>query len=178
MSEVNDLLDAFEDILKLPWKNNLSGAEKVWFVVYEPASERRIRLKLPEFELKTIQAGLKWLHIDITDSFANWMAKLDYREPYFKNPEDMDPVLEEFSEYVIDQILQLLDTGDANSIAAINGIASLFGITHASKIIDGVTQKISGRLLVFFPGRHDGSVYRLLDARDGWNYLAVPITAQ
>ena len=27
-----------------------------------------------------------------------------------------------------------------------------------------------------FPGHVDGSNYRLLDARDGWNYLAVPIT--
>jgi len=32
--------------------------------------------------------------------------------------------------------------------------------------------------LVFFPGERDGSNYRLLDARDGWNYLATPIAAQ
>jgi hypothetical protein len=32
-------------------------------------------------------------------------------------------------------------------------------------------------LLVFFPGQFDNNNYRLLDARDGWNYLAVPITA-
>jgi len=35
---------------------------------------------------------------------------------------------------------------------------------------------IAGRLLVFFPGEHEGNSYRLLDARDGWNYLAIPIT--
>ena len=34
-----------------------------------------------------------------------------------------------------------------------------------------------GRLLVFFPGEVEGNNYRLLDARDGWNYLATPITA-
>jgi hypothetical protein len=34
-----------------------------------------------------------------------------------------------------------------------------------------------GRLLVFFPGSRDGNVYKLLDAREGWNYLATPITA-
>jgi len=28
---------------------------------------------------------------------------------------------------------------------------------------------------VFFPGEHEGNSYRLLDARDGWNYLAVPL---
>ena len=37
---------------------------------------------------------------------------------------------------------------------------------------------IQGRLLVFFPGVYEQNNYRLLDARDGWNYLAVPITSQ
>ena len=177
MSEVNDLLSAYEEVLKLPWKNNLSGAEKVWFVVYEPSSERKIRLRLSEFELKTIQSGYQWKHVDVTNIFAEWMAQLEYREAYFENPSDMDPMLEDFAEDVIEKITSVLSDADERSIVALNGVASLFGLTHASKIIDGVTSKIAGRLLVFFPGRYDGSVYRLLDARDGWNYLALPITA-
>ena len=36
---------------------------------------------------------------------------------------------------------------------------------------------LGGRLLVFFPGSREGNVYKLLDAREGWNYLATPITA-
>ena len=36
---------------------------------------------------------------------------------------------------------------------------------------------MKGRLLVFFPGVYEQNNYRLLDARDGWNYLAFPITA-
>ena len=32
------------------------------------------------------------------------------------------------------------------------------------------------RLVVFFPGSKDGTNYRLLNARDGWNYLAQAIT--
>jgi hypothetical protein len=34
--------------------------------------------------------------------------------------------------------------------------------------------------LVFFPGEHhpEHHSYRLLDARDGWNYLAVPLLAK
>ena len=44
--------------------------------------------------------------------------------------------------------------------------------------MEAVTDCIGGRLLVFFPGEREGSNYRLLDARDGWNYLATPITAQ
>jgi hypothetical protein len=34
---------------------------------------------------------------------------------------------------------------------------------------------VPGRLLQTFPGTHEGGIYRLLDARDGWNYLAVSI---
>ena len=177
MSEVNDLLAAYGDILKLSWKDNLSGPEKVWFVVYDPSNERRIRLRLPEFELKTIQSGYKWSHKDITDSFANWMSKLDYRKAYFENPDDMDTMLVEFTESVISEVIDLLNSGEDKTVVAINGTASLFGLTHVSKVLEGVTSSIKGRLLIFFPGRYDGSVYRLLDARDGWNYLAVPITA-
>ena len=40
-----------------------------------------------------------------------------------------------------------------------------------------VEAHIRGRLLVFFPGIYEQDNYRLLDARDGWNYHAVPITA-
>jgi histidinol-phosphate phosphatase family protein len=37
-------------------------------------------------------------------------------------------------------------------------------------------QSIHGRLLVLFPGTKNENNYRLLDARDGWNYLANGIT--
>ena len=40
-----------------------------------------------------------------------------------------------------------------------------------------VERDIKGRLVVFFPGQYEHNNYRLLDARDGWNYMAVPITA-
>ena len=36
---------------------------------------------------------------------------------------------------------------------------------------------VPGRLVVFFPGSYEDNNYRLLDAYDGWGYLAVPITA-
>jgi hypothetical protein len=45
-----------------------------------------------------------------------------------------------------------------------------------SALLNDVNDAIAGRLLVFFPGEHEGNNYRLLDARDGWNYMATPIT--
>jgi hypothetical protein len=44
--------------------------------------------------------------------------------------------------------------------------------------VDAVAKDVRGRLLVFFPGEIDNNVYRFLDAREGWNYLATPITCQ
>jgi len=60
----------------------------------------------------------------------------------------------------------------------VHGLGSLFGITSVSALIEAVAGNIRGRLLVFFPGHYEGNNYRLLDARDGWNYLAVPITTK
>src|SRR5947209_3342847 len=55
--------------------------------------------------------------------------------------------------------------------------ASLFGFLKVSEILPLVEGDVRGRLLVFFPGTYEQNNYRLLDARDGWNYHAVPITA-
>ena len=91
----------------------------------------------------------------------------------------MEPALEDFAVAVAGQVIAAL-TSDAvgdQTVVAIAGLASLFGLTRASKLLRSVDSAIRGRLLVFFPGQHEGSNYRLLDARDGWNYLAVPISA-
>ncbi|MFH1688626.1 MAG: DUF1788 domain-containing protein, partial [Candidatus Eisenbacteria bacterium] len=56
------------------------------------------------------------------------------------------------------------------------GVACLFGLTRLSLVLKEVVKDIRGRLVVFFPGEYEENNYRLLDARDGWNYLAVPIT--
>ena len=45
------------------------------------------------------------------------------------------------------------------------------------EVVDKLAPMVKGRLLVFFPGSFENNNYRLLDGYDGWNYLAVPITA-
>jgi hypothetical protein len=62
------------------------------------------------------------------------------------------------------------------SVVAVFGVGALFGFTHVSEILKLVEPHIRGRLVIFFPGVYDQNNYRLLDARDGPNYLAVPIT--
>jgi hypothetical protein len=57
-------------------------------------------------------------------------------------------------------------------LLAIAGAGSLLGLSLVSSLIEKVAPQIPGRLLLLFPGRYDAEVYRLLDARDGWNYRA------
>ena len=64
-----------------------------------------------------------------------------------------------------------------NPVVALKGVACLYGLLMVSDLVKALAANVPGRLLVFFPGEHEGNNYRLLDARDGWNYLAVPITA-
>lgn len=179
MSQIEQLLAAYREFVSLPWQERLAGSQKVWFAVYDPAQERRLRLRIPEFEMATKEAGHHWAYLDITDSFAHWMAAHKYRERYFQRPHLMDLALRDYATHVSEAIKAALSAPgvDPNTVVAIGGVASLFGLTHASTVLEPVTSGIQGRLLVFFPGRYENGIYRLLDARDGWNYLAVPIVA-
>jgi hypothetical protein len=179
MSEIEGLLRAYEQFVRLPWDRTLAGPQKVWFAMYDPNQERRLRLRVPEFKVATESAGHGWLAIDLTDTFAVWMSQHEYRESYFEEPEDLELALDDYATYVADLVVQQMraPTVDVNTVVAIVGIGSLFGLTRASALLEKIAAAIKGRLLVFFPGQHDGANYRLLDARDGWNYLAIPITA-
>ena len=66
---------------------------------------------------------------------------------------------------------------DLDAVVAVLGAGSLFPFLKVSQVIEGLAPKVQGRLVVFFPGERDGNNYRLLEARDGWNYLATPILA-
>jgi hypothetical protein len=179
VSEIDVLLKAYEDYLRGQWKPNLAGPQKVWFALYDPAQERRLRFRIPELEVATTKSGHSWEHLDLTDAFARWMAQHDYREEYFQDPEALDLELPDFVKSLAAEVTAVLTAPhvDANTVVALSGIASLFGLMRVSVLIEAVASSIQGRLLVFFPGHHEGSIYRLLDARDGYNYLAVAITA-
>ena len=66
---------------------------------------------------------------------------------------------------------------DENFVVALQGVGSLFGFLKVKEVVDKLAPEVKGRLLVFFPGSYEDNNYRLLDGYDGWNYLAVPITA-
>ncbi len=181
MSRVENLSKAYENFVRLPWNRRVVQEERVWFALYEPAEERRLRFRLGEIEEATLRAGHGWLVCDLTDEFARWMASHEYRESYFESPEDLtEDLLDDFAGHVAGAVAGVLASPAANevSVVAVYGLGSLFGLLRVSRLLEMISREVRGRLLVFFPGEHERGNYRLLDARDGWNYLAVPIDAQ
>lgn len=177
MSRTDALLRSYARYVSLPWDRALPGAQRIWFAVYHETDERRMRLRLPSFEIETRKAGHDWHLRDLTNAFASWMAQQEYREAYFESPEDLPNPHPAFGQYVVGQIRSALETSDENTVVAVVGVGSLFGFLKVSVLMNHIEGAIEGRLLVFFPGEYENNNYRLLDARDGWNYHAVPITA-
>jgi len=149
--------------------------------VYPPEHERRVRLHLPAFKAATTEHHHPWALTDITASFEHWMAGHDYRDAYFEDPELLETALPAFFDHLVQEVQTVLVAHpEPDGMVGLVGAGTLFGLGDAVKVsalLNAVNQSIAGRLVVFFPGEHDGNSYRLLDARDGWNYLAIPITA-
>jgi hypothetical protein len=179
MGRIEQLAEKYRQHISLPWQNTVAGAQRVLMVVYDKELERALRARKELFAIATRERGHGWIEVDIASSFASWLASEDYRDAYFQAPEDLQLKLEsEFSHHVADLICADLKKPEANtnSVVAILGVGSLFGFTRVSRVLKLIEPFIQGRLVVFFPGTYDQNNYRLLDARDGWNYLAVPIT--
>ena len=182
MSRVDDLVRNYDRFVHLPWPKTLAPAQRVWMAVYAPEEERRLRLHLPEFETATKKAGYDWALVDISDEFERWMGAHEYRDAYFEDPKLMQPELVGFFDILVESVReQVAAATTPRTIVGLVGAPSLFGLgehVKMSALIDRVQDEVEGRLLVFFPGEVDGNNYRLLGARDGWNYLATPITAE
>ncbi len=179
MNEIERLVEKYQRDIGLPWDPAAAGPQRVWFLIYDPMQERRLRLHIEDFEVATKNTGHLWKLVDLTDTFPLWMAQHEYREAYFAQPEDMDLALQDYASNVVEMVKNALTAPevDHNTVVAVMGLASLFGLMRASVLFERVAPFIRGRLVAFFPGHKDGSNYRLLDARDGWNYLAYAITA-
>jgi len=149
MSTIDTLVHKYEQTARLPWVAGEAGPKRIWFVVYDPTQERRLRFRLHDFEEATRSAGHRWKAVDLTDQFARWMANHEYREAYFEQPEDMDLALEDFADWLAAGLTAEL-TGpdvDDNTVVGVYGLASLFGLTRASALFDRTDSAIRGRML-------------------------------
>ena len=179
MGRIEELATRYRGHIGAPWQRNLAGDQKAIFVVYPKTDERKLRARLELFEMATTSTGNRWWGVDLTDSFARWMAGADYRDVYFEEPDTLAMKLRsDFVQYVALELRDALTAQevDEHTVVAVLGVACLFGFSRVSVVLKEVVKDIRGRLVVFFPGEYEDNNYRLLDARDGWNYLAVPIT--
>lgn len=179
MGRIEELANRYRGHVGAPWQRSLAGDQKAIFIVYPKTDERKLRARMELFEMATTSTGHRWRLVDLTDAFARWMAETDYRDVYFEEPETLAMKLRsDFVQHAAGRLRNAITAEgvDEDTVVAVQGVACLFGFTRVSLVLKEVVKDIRGRLVVFFPGEYEDNHYRLLDARDGWNYLAVPIT--
>ncbi len=178
MSTIDRLLSNYSRQVRLPWSTNMSGKQRIWFAVYPPSEERRVRARIPQFEALTLEANHGWATVDLTRLLPEWIAAHEYCEGIFAEPEHFS-ANSELEDLAVERVRQACasEDVDSTSVVAVTGLATLFDFMRVSSLIERVEDSVRGRLLVFFPGEYAGNVYRFMDARDGFNYMAVPITS-
>jgi len=186
MSRIDQLVQSYRRHAGIPLKQNVTIAERTWFVVYSPDEERRLRSRIAEFEIATKDCGLLWQEIDLTGSFARWLDSMDdpeEREATLATPsivEDYaDPGFRDFLAETIRRAVSEAPATDVDrTVFAITGLMELYDFIHVSQVMDALGKAVRGVLLLFFPGEREENTYRFLGARTGWDYLATPITAE
>ncbi|WP_300670198.1 BREX protein BrxB domain-containing protein [Desulfoluna sp.] len=179
MSKVKRLLQTYTKFVAIPWREDVAAAQRVIFCVYNETEELRLRAKIDEFELATRQVSHGWSLFDLTETFASWMASQRYATRYFQKPHLLSTLLPKYLDHIEKEFSAYLEKtqADADTVVAIQGVGSLFGFLKVKDVVDRLAPLVAGRLLLFFPGSYENNNYRLLDGYDGWNYLAVPMTA-
>lgn len=176
------ILERLKEHLSLPWPENVSPRERVVMVVYPPNEERKLRrlIQSGEFANEIKATGHGWQEYDLAPEFSRWLSEYEYRDRYLARPErlwDDQGNIRGLEEYLVGRIAALTNSMTSNDVLALIGGGGLFGLHSVSTLIERIESHIPGRLVIFFPGEHDAknNSYRLLGAKDGWGYLAVPI---
>src|ERR1017187_7870683 len=139
MSAIDRLLSNYSRRVRLPWSANIAGKQRVWFAVYPPAEERRVRARLPQFEAITLEAKHGWATVDLTRLLPEFLAAHRYREAIFQNPQHLraGSDLEVRAAALVEEACSR-EEADANSVVAVTGLASLFDFMRVSNLIDRV----------------------------------------
>ncbi len=180
MSKIDNLLKNYTSKISIPWRD-VAAAQRVIFAVYPEMDELKIRAKLEEFDIATKSVNDEkhgWVHFDITDTFAEWIHSLKYEKSYYQKPQLLASIIQKYGDFIEKKFDEILEAKKPTSedVIALTGVGSVFGFLKVSELVDRLAPKVSGRLLVLFPGSYENNNYRLLDGYDGWNYHALPIT--
>ncbi len=174
---VDDLLVQFRRQVALPWRADTAPEYRVWIMHYDKVLDRRVRARLPEFEDAARRAGHGWSVLGLAPLVAPWLAQHGLFDGLVDQPDELPSILPEFEAHIVARVREHLGQLGANDLLVLTGAGALFGLMRVSRLTQSVADAINGRLLLLFPGRHSDGAYRLLDARDGWSYRAVPIPA-
>ena len=180
MSRIDALLASFVRHLDLPWDPASPASPKVWMAVYDRTDERRLRARLDAFGDAVRARRLAWRALDVTTLVSNWLGAHEYAAAYFASPDLLEAEVADVERLALARLREALDEARADGargVVALVGTGSLFGFASVSDLIKAVEGEVPGRLVVFFPGVYERGRYRLLDARDGWDYRALTITA-
>jgi hypothetical protein len=178
IAKIDRLAGAFAGHVAIGWPASSSGSQRVIMIVYDPGEERALRRKLDLFAQGARAAGKSWTAVDLTPLVARWLEAQRYRELYFAEPDEFAAIGEDrIAAFVAGELEQALAADQSpDAIVAAFGVGSLFGFASVSTILSRVEHAVRGRLVVFFPGAMREGRYRLLDARESWDYHAVAIT--
>lgn len=184
MSRLDHLIAAYRRHASIPLKQGLPIAQRVWFLVYPPEDERRLKNRLAEFEIATKDCELHWKEISLATVYADWMDSFEdeeERDAILADPEIVedyaDPGLRDHIADVIRAAVSATSkTQIDQTVFALTGLMELYDFIHVSEVLDALGKEIRGILLLFFPGEREDNTYRFLGARTGWDYLATPIT--
>lgn len=178
MSRIRRLVSSYGKFIAVPWRD-AAPAQRVIFCVYNEQDELKLRAKVDEFELVTRDAGHEWALFDLTNTFADWFSSERYAKSYFKDPQLAHTLLPKYLGYISKQFEENMQPqrSNENAVVALMGVGSLFGLLKVRDMVENLAPLVKGKLVILFPGSYEGNNYRLLDGYDGWNYLAIPITA-
>ncbi|MDD3247490.1 MAG: DUF1788 domain-containing protein [Methanosarcina sp.] len=179
MSKIKRLVQSYSSRIAIPWRSDAAAAQRVIFCVYNESDELRLRASIDEFQIETSKLDHGWALFDLTDTFADWLSKQRYAKKYFQQPHLLNGLMHRYLVYIKQEFEKFLETNAVTegSVVALMGVGSLFDFLKVKAVVEELAPLVEGRLLVFFPGSYENNNYRLLDGYDGWNYLAVSITA-
>lgn len=177
MSKIQHLLDNYDTYIAIPWRD-VAAEQRVIFCVYPESDELKLRAKIEEFEIVTKNHEHDWIQFDLTDTFAKWVSDLKYAKSYYQKPQLMASTIQRYLDYIEEKLIEFIMQKNASEehVVALYGVGSIFGFLKVRDLVDRISSKVSGRLVIFFPGSYENNNYRLLDGYDGWNYHAFVIT--